>query len=408
MSTNQTNLGFDALIGDDAELTQSFISKRIDALSARVLSLATLGTGIEMFLVYLAQAKTLNLTASTIFIALVLTAELALVLLALFSQFGKVAAGIFAVVVFFTLCTWPIQTFDTQQLDNPPTPWVYEALGVAGIAATLSLPVGWAMAYLIATPVIWIVIRESTSASQFQQWDSLLGAIYVLLFSSSVSAIVVMLRTSAKRADLAGQQAAQVAAQSARTDAIERERSRVDALVHDQVLTTLIVASQAKTETDSKSVTTMSQNAIDKLMTFSSTQLGEDSPITVKSLFESLKTIAENAPTPVLVDMGDTTDVEVPAEVAAAFSEATIQALANSVQHAGRGVTREVILRVDGQDVKVVVQDNGKGFRASRVSKDRLGIKLSIRDRMDSVGGKAKVDTLPNKGCKIVLIWSQA
>jgi signal transduction histidine kinase len=408
LSGNQSSLGFDAFTADDLELTQSFISKRIDALSARVLSLATLGTGIEMFLVYLSQAKTLNTTASTVFIALVLTAELALVLFSLFTQFGKVAAGIFAVIVFFTLCTWPMQIFGTQQAENPPTPWVYEALGVAGIAATLSLPVGWAIAYVVVTPVIWVVIRESTSASQFQHWDSLLGAIYVLLFSSSVSAIVVLLRNSAKRADLAGQQAAQVAAQSARIDAIERERSRVDALVHDQVLTTLIVASQAKTETDSKSVTAMSQNAIDKLMTFSSTQLGDDSPITVKSLFESLKSIAENVPAPILVDMGDTTDVEVPSEVAAAFSEATIQALANSVQHAGRGVTREVILRVDGQEVKVVVQDNGKGFRASRVSKDRLGIKLSIRDRMHSVGGKAKVDTLPNKGCKIILIWSQA
>jgi anti-sigma regulatory factor (Ser/Thr protein kinase) len=35
----------------------------------------------------------------------------------------------------------------------------------------------------------------------------------------------------------------------------------------------------------------------------------------------------------------------------------------NSIQHAGRGVTRELVLRLTGKEVKVVIQDNGKGLR---------------------------------------------
>ena len=387
---------------------KSFTSQKIDSLVAKVLSLGTLGTGIEMFLVFLGQAPRLNLTWGTFFIALVIISELALVVLAWFTNFGRQAAAFFSVVVLITVATWPLQIIGVAQGQNPPTPWIYEALGVAGIAASLSLPVSWAVTYLVATPVAWILIRESTSNSQFVYWDSLLGAIYVFLFSSSVAAMVWMLRSSAKKADVEAQKAALVAAEGARVDAIERERLRVDALVHDQVLTTLMVASQTKTEADAAMVAQMSKNAIEKLMQFSSTQVSDETPITVQSLFESLRTISENLPAPVLVDMGNTSAIEVPAEVAAAFSEATIQALANSVQHAGRGVRRELILRAEGDEIKIIVQDNGKGFRASRVSKDRVGIRLSIRRRMSAVGGAAKVDATPDKGCKIILIWSKS
>jgi signal transduction histidine kinase len=216
-----------------------------------------------------------------------------------------------------------------------------------------------------------------------------------------------MLRSSAKQADAAAAKVALVSAEGARIDAIERERLRVDSLVHDQVLTTLMVAAQAKTESDTDAVTQMSKNAIEKLTAFSSSQLDDAAPITVTSLFESLRAITEDLPSPVFVDMGEASDLEVPAEVADAFREAAIQALTNSFQHAGRGVSRELVLRADGEEIKVIVQDNGKGFRASRVSKDRLGIKLSIRGRMAAVGGAAKVDAQPNDGCKIILLWNK-
>jgi signal transduction histidine kinase len=386
---------------------RSFTSQKIDSLVAKVVALATLGTGIEMFLVFLGQSATLNPTWSTFFIALIITSELAMVALAWFTIYGRQAAAFFSIVVYITTATWPLQMIDGSGGANPDTPWIYQAIGVAGIAATLSLPVIWAVSYLVAAPAIWILIRESTSSSQFVHWDSLLGAIYLFLFSSAASATVWMLRSSAKKADLAAHQAAMVAAESARIDSIERERLRVDALIHDQVLTTLMVAAESKTESDALAVSQMSRNAIDKLVSFSSARVTDETPITVKSLFESLKAISENLPAPILVDMGDPTEIEVPAEVAAAFSEATFQALANSVQHAGRGVTRELILRTEGDEIKIIVQDNGKGFRASRISKDRLGIKLSIRNRMSAVGGAAKVDAQPNKGCKIIMLWSQ-
>lgn len=402
MSTRSIDL---PVIESDSAV-RSFTNQKIDSLAAKVLSLGTLGTGIEMFLVFLGQAPSLNPTWSTFFIALVMTAELAVVVLTWFTNFGRPATACFAIVVYITTATFTLQLIGSSG-EGPPTPWIYNALGVAGIAATLSLPVSWAVTYLVATPVVWVLVASANSTNLQDQSNTYLEAIYVFLFSSSISALIWMLRSSAKQADAAAAKVALVSAEGARIDAIERERLRVDSLVHDQVLTTLMVAAQAKTESDADAVAQMSKNAIEKLTAFSSSQLDDSAPITVTSLFESLRAITEDLPSPVFVDMGEPSDLEVPAEVADAFREAAIQAITNSFQHAGRGVSRELVLRADGEEIKVIVQDNGKGFRASRVSKDRLGIKLSIRGRMAAVGGAAKVDAQPNEGCKIILLWNK-
>jgi signal transduction histidine kinase len=57
--------------------------------------------------------------------------------------------------------------------------------------------------------------------------------------------------------------------------------------------------------------------------------------------------------------------------------------------------------------VKIVIKDNGKGFRVSRVPKNRLGLKLSIFSRIQAVGGKAFVDSKLGVGTNIVLEWSK-
>ena len=388
--------------------TKSFTINLIDNLAIKVLSVATLGTGIEMFLVFLSQSKEQNPLWGWLFVSLVMATEMAMVFFAFFTNFGRQLGTIFAVLVFAELCSWALPLQGVPPADTVPTPWIYEALGVAGIAATVGMPVGVAAAYLVASPTAWIVLRESTTASQFRDWDSLLGAIYVFLFSTCVSALIWMLRASARNADLASQRAAEASAASARVDATERERDRVDALVHDQVLTTLLLTSAVKTQKEALQVRDSAQVAIDKLISFSSLHVTEDSPITVASLFLALGKTAQAIVSDISIDLGPTTDFEVPGEVADAINEATIQALTNSVQHAGRGVSREIVMRNHTEGVKVVIIDNGKGFREARVPKHRLGIQLSIRRRMASVGGEAHIKSMLNKGTTVILQWGRS
>jgi signal transduction histidine kinase len=52
-----------------------------------------------------------------------------------------------------------------------------------------------------------------------------------------------------------------------------------------------------------------------------------------------------------------------------------------------------------------VVKDNGRGFRPSRIPKNRLGLKLSIIGRMKSVGGRVFIDSSPGKGTNVIIEW---
>jgi signal transduction histidine kinase len=392
----------------EAVSTKSFTTNLIDSLSAKVLAVASLLIAAEMFFnFWSSQSHYLNPFWGWFFMVLVLAANLAMFVGSWVGNFAKLSGMIFAIVVLLTMCTWGLQLQLTEGVIESETPWIYEALGIAGIASALAMPTALSVAYQVAVPLGWVILRESTTASQFERWDSAYGAVYVFLFTISVSSLIWLLRSSAKNADLASQKAAEAAAESARVDAIERERHRIDALVHDQVLTTLLLAASAKNQKEAEHVKVLAEGAIEKLISFSSLQVNDDSPITVSSLFEALKKTAQSQVPDLQIDMGATSDLEVPGEVAAAISEATIQALTNSVQHAGRGVTRELVLRNHTEGIKVVVIDNGKGFRESRVPKHRLGIQLSMRSRMEQIGGTLKINSKPNQGCTVILQWSQ-
>jgi signal transduction histidine kinase len=51
----------------------------------------------------------------------------------------------------------------------------------------------------------------------------------------------------------------------------------------------------------------------------------------------------------------------------------------------------------------VFVRDRGRGFDESTVPPDRLGVRNSIRDRMQRHGGSATIRTAPGEGTEVRL-----
>ncbi|WP_204044061.1 sensor histidine kinase [Acrocarpospora phusangensis] len=94
----------------------------------------------------------------------------------------------------------------------------------------------------------------------------------------------------------------------------------------------------------------------------------------------------------------------VPWFVADAFAEAVAEALANVHRHA-RTDTAEVRLTTGDTDVRVEVVDHGTGFDHALVPDHRYGIRVSIVDRLESVGGSATV-TSDGQGTRVDLRWS--
>ncbi|MGC4153581.1 MAG: ATP-binding protein [Propionicimonas sp.] len=93
-----------------------------------------------------------------------------------------------------------------------------------------------------------------------------------------------------------------------------------------------------------------------------------------------------------------------PGKVVRDVTLAAGEALRNSLRHAGEAASRKVRITLSDEVIRVSVQDDGIGFMRDAHS-PRLGVQLSIVDRMDDLGGSALVDSAPGQGTKVVLTW---
>lgn len=95
-----------------------------------------------------------------------------------------------------------------------------------------------------------------------------------------------------------------------------------------------------------------------------------------------------------------------PIPVAEAMYSAAVQGMVNSLQHAGSGVRRWVEVRGLGHGaIQVQVGDDGGGFDPATVPTERLGVRVSIIERLSSAGGHAEIDSTPGQGTTVTLRW---
>jgi signal transduction histidine kinase len=124
------------------------------------------------------------------------------------------------------------------------------------------------------------------------------------------------------------------------------------------------------------------------------------------SLLTALEKIGQSQAADLIVSVTDHLAMEIPEPAAQALTEAMLQAIVNSQQHAGANATRELHLKTSRSGIKIVIKDDGRGFRLSRVPRSRLGVRTSIIRRVELVGGRAFVDSKPGAGATIILEWS--
>ena len=69
-------------------------------------------------------------------------------------------------------------------------------------------------------------------------------------------------------------------------------------------------------------------------------------------------------------------------------------------------VRRELEIRGVGAGGCVIdVVDNGSGFDPTAVPLSRLGLRVSIEERMANAGGTARIDSAPGRGTRVTLAW---
>ena len=223
-------------------------------------------------------------------------------------------------------------------------------------------------------------------------------------FSTLLGALLVALRQQAFRLDRVIATRIAAAIRTASVQAEEAERDRLNALVHDSVLTTLLLAANAKSSKEVSASAALAKSALARIADARAPERTPD--VSVTPFFRALESSAKSIAPDLEVATAILSEFTIPGAVADSILEATIQSVTNSLQHAGGSVTRRQLrLSSKGTSIKVVVEDDGRGFRESRVPKSRLGIRLSVRRRIETVGGSVKINSEPGQGCTVVILW---
>lgn len=385
----------------------TFAKARIERVIGRVFSVAATSMTIaQIFLVGISHLEYGDPVYLIVTLSLILLAQLAAVYTFWLGAANKNIYLLHGFAYVIAFVAYPFSVVEVESFPSDYRAWLWWWTGTATIAMTMYLPKWWAFAYLALMPTSYFFLRLHPIGGGADLGSATLDATYILLYALAVQALVGMLRTAAIEVDIQNDAVAETAARRAEIDATELERQKLDELVHDQVLTTLLLAANADT-TEREAMAAESANvAIERMQATASEDSSELQEVSVSSFIDSLSASLLRGYPAVAINVTKDLDFPVPIAVGIALADATVQAMTNSMQHAGAKANRHVRIKVDHHGLKIVVKDDGKGFWESKIPKDRLGIRNSIRRRANAVGAEVRIASSPRKGATVILKWS--
>ena len=321
----------------------------------------------------------------------------------------RLLAAIHAAGTLVLVALWVPAMTDPDGLSGGALPWIIATITVAAVEAAMAVPFLFAWSYMLliagASGIVRFITFKSPDASQAIQ-----DAIYVVLISGFLMALVQLTLLAGREQDAAATAARELATATAAAETLERQRTRFNALTRDDVIQTLRAAMQNTREYREYA----GGNAVRTLQKMDAYRV--DAPIAatvpVVDLDLQLRTaaVAHGVSYASSLGSGDLPLV-LPLDVADALSEAMTEAMRNSNRHAdrrdGRGVRRTVRVERQVGGVQVIVRDDGRGFNPARIALDRLGVRLSILERVNALpGATATIVSARGRGTAVTLEWT--
>jgi signal transduction histidine kinase len=304
----------------------------------------------------------------------------------------------FSAVVYLALLVLESSRLGTSTLMD--SPWLIglscTAFSCLAVAIRHSLAAGAACAGTLAL-LVW------TYAGHAHAGPLVVDALGLAVIAGALIAFVRTLRRRARRADAAELRARGLFESSRRHAAIVEERVRTDALLHDTVLATLLAA--AGRDAVDRTVL-MARSALD--IVSGTVDHPESRSETVR--FDTAVTAAGNELAPmrglVRLDLAEARAVQLPSAVAETIVAAMLQALSNSITHAGPSAIRTATAAATTHGgLRITVRDDGCGFDPTRMAPGQLGVRVSILERMRQVGASAEIRSAPGAGTTVLLEW---
>ncbi|MEY2848701.1 MAG: hypothetical protein RI885_1366 [Actinomycetota bacterium] len=386
--------------------TRNSISRsQIETVASRSVALFGLASTLQALPAVVAQADMVIPVWSVIVNVSIFGGLVAAIVASFAKRWVKGVNGYVALSWFFGTITWPFAVLGpTAGSDRP---WLWFLLTTATAAATIAWPVWAAIAACIVLPSAYGVVRLTLPGGQAPFGIVTLDVIYAVLLGGAVVVIITLLRGAAASVDTAQSTALDRYAHAVRQHATEVERVQVDAIVHDSVLTTFLSAARAHTPEAERLASRMATNAMGYLRGAATSSPDDTSVVCRVQVAERVRIAAAGMSMPIEVDTTVQVESDLPNQAAEALYSAAVQAMVNSTQHAGGPSVRRWVTMRDEPDGRFAIEvgDSGTGFDMGRIPTERIGLRVSIVERVSNAGGSATVVSDPLDGTVITLRW---
>ena len=279
---------------------------------------------------------------------------------------------------------------------HPMLGWYF----VIAAAGAVVLTRRWRFTFVMAlAPLLVMVNAMAIGELQFVSVEDVMLDMATNL--ATIGALTWLLRLAETSDASSARQRAQAVELAAR-QASTRAQHEANSFIHDHILSALIAVANGLP--DREALRDSARQALDSL----STSMTVTSPVAARTLLNDVAGRVGVMAGDIRTDVVLAREHEIPPEAAQAITEATLEAVRNSLRHAGNEgapVTRTMTLTSDTSGVTVEVNDNGCGFDPAVAGRGRHGVSGSIVTRMQDVGCHATINSAPGEGACITLRW---
>lgn len=384
----------------------------LDPTATRALSVAYAVGGLGVASIYVplipGQLPHFHLPWTMAALAVTYLLPLGVLLAAPVAPVGALRRILTVAGVLGTLTLWTLPLGLRTPLVSLDPPWVILAVTSSAVAMAIAGHgrTAWALSVLNG---LAITLDRVLAGPPGLGPTALRDGAWSVVLSSVIVGLVMLTQQAIRTVD-----AATAAARAELREAAHRQVARDDRrwsrqFLHDEVLSVLNLADRedpvlrdvARRRARSALITlTLASPA-------SPPTTGDGPGVPARELLARVReTVAD-------IDPGTTMEAElhdhlvVPAAVRTAVLAALGEALRNSLRHAGPGTSRRLRVRADRDELRLALEDDGRGFDPARVGADRLGMAESVLAGMRRLpGGGAEVRSAPDRGTTVTLTWT--
>ncbi len=339
--------------------------------------------------------------ASVVFGGGLVAASIWMIVLSLRRRSIRPAAGAYAAITLGGLAVAPWVVTPSPSNDDP---WLWGAIGTAVVCAGIWLGGRFAIAYAALVAVCYVLLRVTPQGGARDTTYAICAGVFASGAGLAILAVALGMITAASAADDLAARVHRQEVDQAVDRAVSEERTRLDQLIHDDVMTTLTATAHASDPTSVRATASLAKQTLAKIEDLA-TGVGNGGAISYEMLGR-LAADTSRRVSPEVTFVDESTLYPASARLPIAAAETLLSAMREAVRNALRhsGAQRvEVSFRaewtVNGRDLLTIrVRDDGSGFDPDGVPATRLGIRLSMTEPLAAVGAYWRLDSTPGAG----------